>query len=33
MNNDNHDLANAYRRVYLTEDVDFRDQMPDSREA
>lgn len=33
MNNDNHDLANAYRRVYLTEDVDFRDQIPDSREV
>jgi hypothetical protein len=33
MNKDFKSLTEAYRRVYLTEDVDFRDQMPDSREV
>jgi len=32
MHRDVINLTNAYCRVYLTEDVDFRDQMPDSRE-
>ena len=33
MHRDDINLTNAYHRVYLTEDADFRDQMPDSREV
>lgn len=32
MNNDYHHLSEAYSRIYLKEDNEFRDQMPDSRE-
>jgi hypothetical protein len=33
MNKDINNLSEAYSRIYLTEDVDFRDQMPASKEA
>ena len=33
MNKDINNLSEAYSRIYLTEDADFRDQMPDSKEV
>jgi hypothetical protein len=33
MNKDEQNLSNAYSRIYLKEDQDFRDQMPTSKEV
>lgn len=33
MSKDQKQISEAYSRIYLKEDEDFRDQMPDSREA